>query len=148
MNTLRHCVLIAILSGYAFHSTQSRAQEIELPGFVEVLPTMEGAQVIVTAIGSSLPSDGPLAASRLAARRRGEARARQLIHRWADDALAAAQATPSEAQATHTAIDRSCVVVATRPLADGSATLRVACPLAALRAAFDSPRVPWHGARS
>lgn len=148
MSALRHFILIAILSGYAFDSTYLVAQESALPGFVEVAPAIESGRVVVTAIGASLPSDGPLAAARLAARRRGEARARQLIHRWADDALAQAQATPSQAQATHAAIDRASVVIATRPLADGSATLQVACPLEALRTAFDSPRVPWHGARS
>ncbi len=124
------------------------AQQVEsLPGLVEVAAAIDGDRVSATAVGASLASDGPLAASRLAARRRGEARARQLIHRWADDALAAAQATPAQAQATHAAIDRSCVVTGTRPRADGSATVEVACPLRALRTAFDSPRAPWHGAR-
>lgn len=118
-----------------------------LPGFVEVAPAIEGDRVLATAVGASLASDGPLAASRLAARRRGEESARQLIHRWADDALASSQATPAQAQATHAAINRASVVTRTRPRADGSATVEVACPLRALRTAFDSPRAPWHGAR-
>ena len=143
---MKRLALIAALALSSANTDLLRAQTA-LPGFSEVLPTVQADRVIATGVGASLASDGPLAASRLAARRRGEERARQLIHRWADDALASSQATPAQAQATHAAIDASSAVTGTRPRADGSATVEVACPLGALRTAFDSPRAPWHGAR-
>lgn len=150
MNTL--ACRLTIIATLAFSSTGILLTAAELfaqslPGLVQVAPAIDGDSVRATAVGASLSSDGPLAASRLAARRRGEESARQLIHRWADDALASSQATPAQAQATHAAIDRASVVTGTRPRADGSATVEVACPLLALRTAFDSPRAPWHGAR-
>jgi len=150
--TIRLACRLTIIATLALSSTGplgalSAQSAPSLPGFAEVAPAIEGDRVLATAVGASLASDGPLAASRLAARRRGEQSARRLIHRWADDALAASQATPAQAQATHSAIDRASVVTRTRPRADGSATVEVACPLQALRTAFDSPRAPWHGAR-
>lgn len=119
------------------------AQDAPL-GWTEVAPQVVAASIVAVGIGAAHDDDGPLAAARLASRRRGEARAIALLQRWADDALAAADAGPREAQAVHDALVASAEVSRVRARADGSAIVEVRCPLSALRAAFDHPRLPWH----
>lgn len=112
-------------------------------GWVERAPSVVDDAVFAASLGIAHEDDGPLAAARLAARRRGEARAREALHRWADDALSEAGAGPRDAQAVHDAIDRSTAVSRVRARADGSALVEVRCPLQALRDAFDAPQCPW-----
>lgn len=120
------------------------AQGSDALGWTESAPAIAGEQVVAVAIGAAHDDDGPLAAARLAARRRGETRAIAAIQRWADDALAAVGAGPREAQAVHDAIAARAGVSRVRARADGSAIVEVSCPLPALREAFDHPRLPWH----
>ena len=115
-------------------------------GWTEAPASIDGDAVVVVAIGAAHDSDGPLAAARLASRRRGHARGVAMIQRWADDALAAMSAGPREAQSVHDAIDRAAVIARVRARADGSAIVEVRCPLSALRDAFDHARLPWHRA--
>lgn len=115
-------------------------------GWTESPATIAGDGVIAVAIGAAHDADGPLAAARLASRRRGQARGVSMIRRWADDALAAISAGPREAQSVHDAIEASSVVSRVRARADGSAIVEVRCPLSALRDAFDHARLPWHRA--
>jgi hypothetical protein len=112
-------------------------------GWVERAPSIADDAVFAASLGVAHDDDGPLAAARLAARRRGEARAREALHRWADDALSEVGAGPRDAQAVHDAIDRATTVSRVRARADGSALVEVRCPLRALRDAFDAPRCPW-----
>ena len=121
------------------------AQERAL-GWTETPASIDADAVVVVAIGAAHDSDGPLAAARLASRRRGHARGVAMIRRWADDALAAMSAGPREAQSVHDAIERAAVTTRVRARADGSAIVEVRCPLSALRDAFDHPRLPWHRA--
>lgn len=121
----------------------ARAQEAPL-GWTEAPAAIAGEQVLAVAIGAAHDDDGPLSAARLAARRRGEARAVAALQRWADDALASVAAGPREAQAVHDAIAARSSVSRVRARADGSAIVEVSCPLSALREAFDHPRLPWH----
>jgi hypothetical protein len=120
------------------------AQEASPLGWTEQPATLAGADVIAVGLGAAHDDDGPLAAARLAARRRGQTRAVALIQRWADDALAAVESGPRQAQAVHDAISARATLSRVRARADGSALVEVRCPLSALRAAFDHPRVPWH----
>lgn len=113
-------------------------------GWVELAPRLEADRVVTVAIGAARDDDGPLAATRLAARRRGKERAIRAISRWADDALARLPASPARAQAVHDAIAARTEVTRVRARADGSALVEVACPAQALRDAFDDPRLPWH----
>lgn len=113
-------------------------------GWVETPARVEGDDVRVVVIGAAHPEDGPLAAVRLSTRRRALARGVAQLSRWADDALAVAQATPPQAQAIHDAIPRHAAIARVRPRADGSVVAEVRCPLEPLRAAFDAPRLPWH----
>lgn len=115
-------------------------------GWTEAPASIDGDAVVVVAIGAAHDSDGPLAAARLASRRRGHARGVAMIQRWADDALAAMSAGPREAQSVHDAIDRAAVTARVRARADGSAIVEVTCPLSALRDAFDHAGLPWHRA--
>lgn len=123
----------------------ARAQSSAL-GWVETTPSVVGETVLVTAIGAAHDDDGPLAAARLAARRRGHARGVTLLSRWADDGLARSGASPRQAQAVHDAIAAHSETTRVRARADGSAIVEVRCPLSALRAAFDAPHAPWHRA--
>jgi hypothetical protein len=102
--------------------------------------------VVAVAIGAAHDDDGPLAAARLAARRRGHARGLAAIARWADDALARTAVGPRDAQAVHDAIEASTQTSRVRARADGSAIVEVRCPLSTLREAFDHPALPWHRA--
>ncbi|MBZ0115650.1 MAG: hypothetical protein K8H88_01555, partial [Sandaracinaceae bacterium] len=78
-----------------------------------------------------------------AARRLARERALDAMHQYADDALARVTASPSCADAVHRAIDREARVVATRPLADGSAVSIVEVDLATVRAACAREGLPW-----
>ncbi len=122
-----------------------RAQDRPI-GWTEAQPAIDADTVMAVAIGAAHDDDGPLAAARLASRRRGHARGVTMIQRWADDALAAVSAGPRDAQAVHDAIERSAVTARVRPRADGSAVVEVRCPLSILRGAFDHARLPWHRA--
>jgi hypothetical protein len=121
----------------------ARAQEL---GWTEAQPAIDAEAVVAIAIGAAHDDDGPLAAARLASRRRGHARGVSMIQRWADDALAAISAGPRDAQSVHDAIARGAVIGRVRARADGSAIVEVRCPLSALRDAFDHARLPWHRA--
>lgn len=132
------------LAAPAFAALAS-AQDTPL-GWTESAPTVIDAHVIAVAIGAAHDDDGPLAAARLAARRRGHARGLAQIARWADDALSRIDAGPRSAQAVHDAIAASTQSGRVRARADGSAIVEVRCPLSALRSAFDHPALPWHHA--
>lgn len=78
-------------------------------------------------------------ARKLSARRRALLRARRMLHRWIDDALARAGAPPNVAERAHQEVERA-EPMDTRPLADGSAVVVVGVERSAL------PRfrgVPW-----
>jgi hypothetical protein len=121
----------------------ARAQDAPL-GWTEAPPSVLDAHVVAVAIGAAHDDDGPLAAARLAARRRGHARGVARLDHWADDALARSGAGPREAQAVHDAIASATQTARVRARADGSAVVEVRCPLSALRDAFDHPALPWH----
>ncbi|MFN7701505.1 MAG: hypothetical protein ACK6CU_29630 [Deltaproteobacteria bacterium] len=113
-------------------------------GWTEEEPSVVAEHVRAVAIGAAHRDDGPLAAARLAARRRGHARGLALLSRWTDDALARAGVAPREAQAVHDALNAAAETARVRARADGSAIVEVQCPLSALRAAFDHRALPWH----
>lgn len=122
-----------------------RAQDAPL-GWTETTPAVVEGHVVAVAIGAAHDDDGPLAAARLAARRRGHARGVARISRWADDALSRTGVGPRDAQTVHDAIVASAQSARVRARADGSAIVEVRCPLSALRTAFDHPALPWHRA--
>lgn len=106
-------------------------------------PDLVGTVVRASAVGEPDPRITRLSARRLSARRRGEGRARASIHRWADDALAAARASAMTADAVHRAIDEAAVVVGRRPLVAGETVVVVDMPLEDLRRAARVPGAPW-----
>jgi hypothetical protein len=121
------------------------AQDAPL-GWTAAPPSVVDDRVVAIAIGAAHDDDGPLAAARLAARRRGHARGLAQIARWADDALSRSGVGPRDAQAVHDAIASTTRTARIRARADGSAIVEVRCPLSALREAFDHPALPWHRA--
>ena len=131
--------------GAPFWVALGRAQDAPL-GWTETPPAVAAGHVVAVVIGAAHDDDGPLAAARLAARRRGQARGVAQISRWADDALARTSVGPRDAQAVHDAIGTSTRTSRVRARADGSAVVEVRCPLSALRDAFDHPALPWHHA--
>ncbi len=132
-----------VATGVAFGLVRAaRAQSTV--GWTELSPVVVGDEVSVVAVGAAHDDDGPLAAARLAARRRALERAMAMLSRWADDALSRSSATPREAQATHDALSAHAAITRVRPRADGSAVVEVRCPLQPLRDAFDARGTPWH----
>lgn len=113
----------------------------ELPWGDEA-PTVAGDVLRVAALGQPDHRIHAWGARRLSARRRGEARAREALHRWADDALAEAGAAPHVAQAVHALVDEASVA-AVRPLADGSAVVVLAIPRGQLRSVAPLEGLPW-----
>ncbi|MGF1466327.1 MAG: hypothetical protein ACFCGT_09345 [Sandaracinaceae bacterium] len=109
-------------------------------------PRIEGRTLTAAAVGLPDARIGRFAARRDAARDDGRRRALAAIHRFVDDALAAALASPRTAARVHAAVARAAEVVGVRPLVDGGAVVVVAVPLEALRrASGDLPGVPWRG---
>jgi len=116
--------------------------ELDAP-WSDVAPRIDGERVIAAAVGMPDERLGRLAARRSGARRAGEERARAMVHRWADDALAQVAASPTIAAAVHRAIDDAATVSRVRPLSDGGAVIEIEIPLAALRAAASLRGLPW-----
>jgi len=109
----------------------------------EHAPRIVGSSVRVVVVGTPDPRITRLSAQRLSSRRRGEARARQVVHRWVDDALSRAQTSARVASLAHAAVDAHATVVGRRPLAAGGTVVVLEVPLARLRAAAPLSGVPW-----
>lgn len=105
-------------------------------------PTIVGEEVQVAALGQPDHRIHAWNARRRSARVRAEDRARAALHRWADDALARAGASPLVAQAVHSILDEASVR-AVRPLADGSAVVVLSVSRARLRLVASLEGLPW-----
>lgn len=122
----------------------AHAQDAAMP-WSEQAPVRRGDEVVVVALAASRASDGPLAAQRLAARRRALARAEALLVTWADASLARAHAPAAASDAVHAVLHAASERASrVRGRADGSVLLEVRCPSSALRRAFDHPACEWH----
>ncbi len=111
--------------------------------FRDRAPRVVEDAVRTVAVGESDPRITRLSARRLSARRRGEARARAAIHRWADEVLAEARASAMTAAAIHRVIDEGAVLVGRRPLVAGEMVVVVEVPFARFRDAPPVPGAPW-----
>jgi hypothetical protein len=56
-----------------------------------------------------------------------------MLHRYLDDALATAQASPARATEAHAALEAAARITGTRWLVEGGVVVVVACPREALR---------------
>lgn len=106
----------------------------------DTAPTVVEGEVRVAALGTPDPRVGRWSAERLSARRRGEARAKERLHRWVDAQLGRVAASPRAATVAHRAVDRHAEVRAVRPLVDASAVVLVGLPAERLP---DVEGVPW-----
>lgn len=109
----------------------------------EVRQTGAGRWLSAAALGRPDPRVDRLSVRRRSARREGEKRAREALHRWVDDAMARVRARPPQAAAVHRAVARRSVVLGVRPLVEGAAVVMVGLPLQALRSAAELKGVPW-----
>lgn len=105
----------------------------------------EVGAVRVAALGAPDERLGRFSAAKRSARHAAEERARDALHRWADEALARARACPWMADRVHAVINEAMVVVGIRPLVDGSAVVLVDVPVTVLRDAATLDGVPWAG---
>ncbi|MBW2462331.1 MAG: hypothetical protein JRH11_11850, partial [Deltaproteobacteria bacterium] len=108
---------LALLSAVPV-AAQTQVAAFDVP-FRDRAPRVVEDVVRTVAVGESDPRITRLSARRLSARRRGEARARAAIHRWADQVLAEARASAMTAAAIHRVIDEGAVLVGRRPLVAG-----------------------------
>jgi hypothetical protein len=121
------------------------------PGLADVLaldvplweraPHVVDGKLRVVVVGTSDPRIDRLAAQRLSSRRRGEARGKDLLHRFVDRRLAAASASARVAVAVHRAVDAHTRVVGHRPLVAGGTSVMLELPIRHLRRA--APGVRW-----
>lgn len=105
----------------------------------DVAPAMSPTHVHCAALGRADHRVEAWSARKLSARRRGIQRARRMLHRWVDDALARVGAPPHVAERAHREIERA-ELMDVRALADGSAVVVVGVERSALPA-FRG--VPW-----
>ncbi len=92
-------------------------------------------------VGTPDPRIDRLSAQRLSSRRRGEARGRDLLHRFVDEHLASASAPARVAVAAHRAVDAHARTAGLRPLVAGGTVVVIELPLARLRRA--APGIRW-----
>ena len=123
-------------------AAQDVPPQLDAP-WTDVAPRVEGDRVVATAVGMPDERFGRMQARRSAARRSGEVRAREMIHRWADGALARVAAGAATASAVHRVIDERCEVARVRALVDGGAVIELALALEALRAVAPQRGLPW-----
>ena len=102
-------------------------------------PHVASTHVECAALGTADHRVDAWTARKISARRRGEQRAKRMLHRWVDDALARLGAPPHIAQRAHRAVEGA-RVLDTRPLADGSAVVVVGVERSELP---DFRGVPW-----
>ena len=108
----------------------------------EEAPRVEGDEIICAALGTADYRIDSWTARRLSARRRGQQRAKQMLHRWIDDALARVGASPLNAQAVHQLVVRA-RIRSVRPLVDGSAIVEITMARSALREIMSAEGLPW-----
>ena len=125
--------------------TRSVTPPFELP-WTDRGPVVRDGFIEASAVGLPHPRIDRWSARRLSARRRGEARAKERIHRWLDDRLAAAMALPMVAERAHALVDQKAEVTGVRALADGAAVVQVALAKAHLRREVPLPGAPWEAA--
>ena len=148
---MRCAVALVWLASSVAHAQGVPAASSAIPtgmdvAFVDTLPRVDAArdELVVVALGAADERWGPLAASRLTARRIGEQRGRDSLHVFVDASAAQIHLAPSVLSALHGAIDREARVAAIRPRVDGSANVRVVIALARLRAITGDVRgLPW-----
>jgi hypothetical protein len=95
-------------------------------------PRIEDGALVVDSLGTADGVGSRISAIRARARETAVARGKSALHRFVDTELARLRAPATTAQAAHRAIDREAAVLATRPLSEGSAVVRVALPTSVL----------------
>lgn len=109
------------------------------PPWEDVAPSLTTTHLQCAALGRADHRVEAWSARKLSARRRGIRRARRMLHRWIDDALARVGAPPHVAERAHREVE-SAGLLDIRPLADGSAVVVVGVQ----RSELPSFRgVPW-----
>ncbi|MFK7987827.1 MAG: hypothetical protein AB8I08_17550 [Sandaracinaceae bacterium] len=108
----------------------------------DVAPHLDDGAIRVAAVGRPDERIRRFEARRDSARRQARERALSLLHRWADDALAAVHAEPREASRVHAALAEA-RVERVRPRADASAVVVLRLDASALREACGRAGLPW-----
>ncbi len=137
--------LLVVVSGLSAVSlAHALVPPFDVP-WTERSPAYDAERDIVAcvALGTPDPRLLRLAAARVSGRRRGEARAREALHAYVDDALARVRARPDVAARVHAALDDAARVVGVRGRADGGAMVVVEVDARRLRSAARLRGVPW-----
>ena len=97
--------------------------------------------VVVIALRES--ESRTLSAARQECRKRAARLAREKLHRYIDDVLAARREHPKVATAFHEVLDEHAKTSGSRPLIDGGVMMRVDVPIAELCRAKRTRHAPW-----
>jgi hypothetical protein len=108
-------------------------------------PRIEEGALVVDSLGTADGIGARISAVRSRARETAVSRGRAALHRFIDAELARLHAPATLARAAHDAVDRAAAVLATRPLSEGSAVIRLSVPLAALCDAARVRGASWCG---
>jgi hypothetical protein len=108
-------------------------------------PRIEDGALVVDSLGTADGVGSRISAIRARARETAVTRGKSALHRFVDAELARLRAPATTAHAAHRAIDREAAVLATRPLSEGSAVVRIAIPASVLCDAARIPGAAWCG---
>jgi hypothetical protein len=145
MGVKKAALVSALLCGLASIAATSHALgPWDLPRS-DRAPRIEDGALVVDSLGTADGVGSRISAIRARARETAVSRGKSALHRFVDAELARLRAPATTAQAAHRAIDGDAAVLATRPLSEGSAVVRIAIPTSSLCDAARIRGASWCG---